>query len=167
MFLFLIPHLLDNCATLRVLRRQAIQVAVEVSADLSLGLGYEAQAPSVAKRAAGRTNCEGAGVPEGTELADVLTKLIYTLLAPREMIELLIRGTLHLCFDILVARNRGVALVEGLRGHFARVINPHQARCVPLLSGIQIGIKDVFRRIFAGGTTRRRGYRAERVVCTR
>ena len=104
---------------------------------------------------------------KGLSLLDVLTKLIYTLLAPGEMIELLIRGTLHLCFDILVARNRGVALVEGLRGHFARVINRASGPLRAAFERHSDRHQDVFRRIFAGGTTRRRGYRAQRVVCTR
>lgn len=167
MFLFLIPHLLNDCPTLRILRRQAIKVAVQMGADLPLGLGYEAQAPLVAEYAAGCADSEGAGVPEWTELADVLAKLIYPLFAPREMIELLVRGALHLSFDVLVSRNCGVALVESLRGDFARMIDPHQACCVPLLCGIQIGIKDVFRRVLAGGMACRGGNRAERVVGAR
>jgi len=142
-------------------------MTVEMRADLTLSFGDEAQAPLVTENATGRPNGKRAGVPDRAESADILTELIDPLLTPGQMIELFICRVLHLFLYTLVARDRRVSLVQGLRRNFARVVDPHEAGCVPFLPGIQIGIEDIFRRILTGRPAGRGGDCPQRVVCTR
>ena len=142
-------------------------MTVEMRADLTLSFGDEAQAPLVTENATGRPNGKRAGVPDRAESADILTELIDPMLTPGKMIELFIGRVLHLFLNALVARDRGVSLVEGLRRNFARVVNTHKARCVAFLRRIQIGIEDIFRRILTGRPAGRGGDGPKRVVCTR
>ena len=86
------------------------------------------------------------------------------LLAPGQVIELLVGRTLHLPFDVLVAGYRRVSLVQRLCSDFTSVIDSHQAGGMPFLAIIELGIDDVRGRICAGGAACWRGNRAQGVA---
>ena len=165
MFFFLVTHLFDDRTTFGILRRQVVEVAVEVRAYLAFGLRNEAKAPLVPENATGRSDCKGTGVPERTQSADILTQFMKTLFAPGEVVEFLVGRTLHLCLDRLVARHCGVPLVERLCGDLAGMVDAHEPGCVPLLTGVEIGIDEVRSGIVPGGRSfGRRGYGPQGIV---
>ena len=140
---------------------------VEMRADLTLSFGDEAQAPLVTENATGRPNGKRAGVPDRAESADILTELIDPLLTPGQMIELFICRVLHLFLYTLVARDRRVSLVQGLRGDFAGVIDTHESGCMRFLGRRQPGIGKGFGRVVAGRAPGGSCYRPEGVVGAR
>ena len=81
---------------------------------------------------------------------------MHALLAPGQVIELLVGRALHLCLDVLVAGDGCVALVQRLCGDFTSVIDAHQAGGMRFLASIELGIDDVRGRICAGGAACRR-----------
>jgi hypothetical protein len=86
------------------------------------------------------------------------------LLAPRQVIELLRSGAVHLFLDVRVPRNHGVALVKGLGRDFARMVDSHQASGVCLLLIAEIGLGNVCRGILAAGPPGGGSDRAKRIV---
>ena len=98
-FFLFIAHLLDDGPALEVLGRQVVEMTVEMRANLPFRLGDEPEAPFVTQDAAHGADRKGARVPEWTQFADVLAKFVDALLAPGEVIELLIGRPLHLLFD--------------------------------------------------------------------
>jgi len=94
--LFLVAHLFHNGAAFRVLIGKPFEVTVEVGTNLLLCLGNKAEAPFVAEDATGGPDCECAGVPQRAQAARTGIEFCKTLLAPREVIEFLVRCPLHL-----------------------------------------------------------------------
>ena len=67
-------------------------MARQVALDLALGLGDEAQAELIAQHAGGRTDGEGAEVPDRVQAARVRAELGQARLAPGQMIAFLAGG---------------------------------------------------------------------------
>jgi hypothetical protein len=86
------------------------------------------------------------------------------LLAPGEVIEFFISGTLHLLFDIRISRNHGMALVQRLRSNFARMVNPHEPGSMRFLFVRKVSFVDIASGILACGTTGRSGDGTKRVI---
>lgn len=166
-FLFLISHLLDDCTALRILGRQAVEVAVKVRTHLPFRFCNKPEAPLVPEKATRRPYGIGTGVPERAEFADIFPELVKTLLAPGEMIELLVRGPLHLLFNVLVAGDRRVSLVQRLRCNLPGVIDAHQASGMPFLSFVEVRIDDIGGGGFPGRVPGRGGDRSQRVIGAR
>jgi len=163
-FLFLIAHLFDDRTALNILGRQAVEMTVQVRADLAFRLCDEPQAPFIAQYAAGGTDRERAGIPEGTQPAHILAKLLETLLAPGQVIKFLIGSVLHLRLNAFVPGNRRVSLVQGLRRHLTRMIDTHQPSRMPLLLRIEVCVDDIRGGIFTGRAARGRSNRPQSVV---
>ena len=165
MFFFLVTHMFDDRTTIGILRRQVVEVAVEVCAHLAFGLRNEAKAPLVPKDATGRPDCKCTRVPEWTQFANVLTQFMNALFTPGQVIEFFVGCTLHLGLDRLVARDRGVPLVERLCGNFAGVVDAHEPGCMPFLTGVQAGIEEILSGIVpGGGSPGGRGYGSQGVI---
>ena len=149
---------------LSVLCGRRFEVTVEMRAHLFFGLGDKAEAPFVADNAAGGADGEGTCIPQAGSVDSVLTELLESLLAPGEVIELLVGRLLHLFLNVFVSRDACMALVERLRRHFTSVIDAHQASCMRFLrrsSSASSMFSDGLSR--AGRACRRRN-RAQRVV---
>ena len=132
---------------------------------LALGLCNEPEAPLVTEHAAGSADGKGAGVPERAEPTRDLSQFVEALLAPGQVIELLIGGLLHLRLDSAVPGNSSMALVERLCGNFTGMIDPHQAGRVRPLCGIEFACSHCCRRTWACCLTCRSGNRAKGIVC--
>ncbi|MNC97703.1 hypothetical protein D3C83_154450 [compost metagenome] len=63
-------------------------MAVQVFLHLRLGLREEAQAPAIAHHSGSDPEREGPRIPERSEVARTVTKLVETLAAPREVVTL-------------------------------------------------------------------------------
>ncbi len=126
-------------------------MAFEVFADLPFRLGNEAETPAIAECATGGPDRKRACIPERAEPARRRIEFGKALLAPREVIELLVGSPLHLLFDRRVSRDGGMALVKALRGNFARVVHSHQARRMGTLFVVECSVLQA-----AGGVRARR-----------
>ena len=80
------------------------------------------------------------------------------------MIELLLRRLLNLALDRVLARNRGVSLVQALCRDLTGMVYAHQAGRVPSLGIREAGFVDVFRRVGTGGRAGRCGHGTKEVV---
>lgn len=150
MRLFLFPHLCDDRAAARVVLGQGAQVPGQVFGDLSLCLFDETERPAIAEGTAGGAHDVRARIPQRTQPARARAELAESLLAPGQVIEFFLGCVADLGLDVRVARDRRVSLVQSLGGHFAGVIDAHQARGVRLLGIAQGGLPD------AGGRARPR-----------
>lgn len=126
MLYFIMLHLLENRPAARIPCRQALEMVMQVRFDLFFRLSHEPEADTIAKRACYGANRKGSRIPHGIQHAGAAAKLCQPALAPGEMIRLLGGGFLHRRGDFRVARGQGLALIEGLCGYFAGVIDPHQ-----------------------------------------
>jgi len=162
-----IAHGRNDCATARVVSRQLLQVAVKMIADLPLGFRDETETPFVADYATQCAHRKRSGVPDRAKPARSFTQFIEALLAPREVIEFLVCGLLHLRFNVAIARDGRVALVEPLRGNLAGVIDAHQAGGMRLLLRVEAGFGDIGRRARPRGQAGRGRHGSQRVIHTR
>jgi hypothetical protein len=95
------------------------------------------------------------------------TQFSQPLLAPGKMIEFLIGRSLHLIFDFRIASDSSMALIQALRGDFARMIDPHQACRMRLLAGRHRFVLNPSGGVVPGSVSRRSGSRLEKVVDAR
>lgn len=164
MFLLLVTHLFDNRATPRVAVRQSLEMAVEVVANLLLGFPNETEAPLVTENPACRSNRKRTGIPQWRQPADVLAEFADALLAPRQVVEFLVRRMPHLFFDRPVASDRRVPVVQRLGRNLAGVIDAHQAGRMGFLALVEIRVDDVLGGIGSRRPSGRRGNGSQGVV---
>ena len=166
MLRFFVAHGFDDSPALGILGGQAIEVFVEVCANLALGFGNETQAPFVAQQAARRADCVGAGVPDRTQATRFLAELLNALFAPGQVIEFLRGSVLHLLLNSLVASDRRVTLIQGLRSNFAGMVHAHETRRMRSLGGAQGRFFDGSGRIVSCRASCRRSDSAQCFVST-
>src|SRR5579863_10770132 len=99
---------------------------IEMTFDLSFGLDDEAEASPVTQECRGGAESEGAGVPQRVQQARLRPELPETRLAPGEMIGLRARGCQKQLACGLRAGDKSLAVVEGLCGELAGVVDAHE-----------------------------------------
>lgn len=147
MFFFLVTHLLDDSPAFCIFLGQSVQMTVEVGTHLLLGLGNKAQAPFVTECTTRRADHECARVPQRAQETRTFVEFLQALFTPGEVVEFFIGGALNLRFDIRVAGDDGVALVQGLGGDFAGMVDPHQTGRMRALLVREFGFVEIRRRI--------------------
>ncbi len=172
---FVVAHGLDDGAAALIIGRQSIEMALQMTFHLSLGLGYEPQAGAVAEQRGERADAKGAGIPERIEHAGAGPQLLEPGLAPGEMIGFLAGGVKHEISDIRVPREQGLRMVERLGGHLAGVVDPHEGGRLSPVVCRQGGIGFLGFPAGTGGSGRGHGaasgrgreQRAQGAVCRR
>ena len=153
---FVLFHLHDDGAGFRILRREALQVALQMRLDLAFGLGQKAQIPARAESACRIAQCERSGVPEWIEQAQAPAQFGYALLSPGEVLGFLAcglrQGARH---RSIVARQR-LPLIQRLRADLAAVVHPHQRSRMALFG---VGELRLGKRAPWQGPRRHRGRR--------
>jgi len=167
---FVLFHLRDDGAGFRVLRREALQVAIQMRFDLAFGLGQKAQVPARAEPARGIAQGERSGVPERIEQARAPFQLAHALRAPGEVILFLARRARQRRAVGLGARGERLPPVERLRADFSNMVHPHQGGRIrplgvrePRIGGAGIG-KRARRPMDAGDAAQRRVEFPDRAV---
>jgi len=169
-----VAHGLDDGATAQVTTWQTIQVALQVTFDLSLRFGHETEAGLVSQQRGERADAEGTGIPKGLQQTGSTAQFLQPRLAPCEVIGLFARGVQHELPYFRVPGEHGLSVIEGLGGYLAGVVDAHQRRgFAPVFAG-QVGIGLLSlpcrgRRAGGRGTAGRRGRQqgAQRTVCGR
>ncbi len=167
MLFFFGAHFFNDRTTFRVVFGQALEVAVEVGADLLLGLRDETEAPPIAEHTACGANRECARLPDRAQATRARVEFREPLFTPGQVVELLVCRALHLFFGGGITRHCRVALVEALGGNFTRVIDAHEAGSMSFLLVAELAIGNVCGRAYARRSTGRGGNRSERVVGAR
>src|SRR5687767_4724474 len=84
------------------------------------------QTPAVSRQTGERTDQEGSGVPERSQITGVTIEFPQALLAPSQMILFLRGGSQQMLSLPGISGDQGLAPVQGLGGDFTRVVNAHQ-----------------------------------------
>ncbi len=93
-----------------------------------------------------------------------LAELLNALFAPGQMIEFLGRRVLHLLLNSLVASDRRVALIQGLRSNFACMVYTHKPRGMRSLCSAEVRFFDRLGGIVSCRTSGRRRDGTQRIV---
>ena len=137
---FVVAHGLDNGPASKIFGRQLIEVTLEMTFDLALSLGDEAQAGAVPEQCGERADAEGSRIPEGVEYAGSATQFLEPGFAPGEVIGFIARRVEHEFPDLGISREQCLGVVERLGGHLARMIHAHEGRGLPPGLGRKRGI---------------------------
>ena len=118
----------------RILRRESIQMALQVLLHLALGFGHESQAGLVADQAGQQAYREGSCIPERIKPAGPSREFRQSRLAPGQMIGLLPAGCQEHFAHPGVTGGQCLAVIEPLCGDLAGVVHPHQRRGLAALA---------------------------------
>src|SRR5207253_255772 len=129
-----------------------------------LGFLDEAQAPAVAGEAGGQPDRERARRPERVQPAWLLAEFTQAVLAPGEVRALLGGGGEHVLAYFFRARGEGMALVQRLRGDFARMVHAHEPGGVLARGLVEFGRRHCGGRVRASGRLAIRRRTRERAV---
>jgi hypothetical protein len=156
-------HLQQNAATTAILRRQPIQMPLQVADHLALGLADETQAPGIARHAGQQADGIGAAIPQWGQAARFGIKFAQTLIAPIQMLIFFLRRLLQRAAHFIIAAHQGLTAVQCLRTDFARMIDAHQScRLAPLpFSQPKVVVSHARMRL---GSLGRRQYGTDRLV---
>jgi hypothetical protein len=139
-----------------IARWKSREMLIEVTFDLSLRLGDEPQAGTVAEQSGAGADEEGARVPQGIEQARPCGELPEPHLAPRQMVRLGAGGRQEHRARGFSAGDERLAVVERLRGEFPGVVDTHECG-----TPAPVGFGKRFRELFiqrgdrSGGLGRR------------
>lgn len=139
-------HLFDNGATLLVLMRQSLKMAIEVLLNLPLCLGHEPKAERVSCAPRNHSNGKCAKVPKQIQAAGVPPKRLETLRCPRKVISLLQRRLTKPRSKLAVACSQRLRLIQRLRTHLADMIDTHQFNGLSPLLCVEICARQTLTR---------------------
>src|SRR5690606_289210 len=126
-------------------------MAFEMLDDLALRFGDESQASAIAREPREGTDRERARVPDRIQYAQPTIELADSFCTPSEMIRLLARRFHQRFPGRRRSGHEGLALIQGLSGHFAGVIDAHErCRVLSILLALH-GIRNALGRVGAGG----------------
>ena len=128
-------HLMHYGTAVRVGRRQATEMLIEVAFDLPLRLDHETEAGAVAGDSGERADEKRAGVPEWVEQARTGVELFQAALAPSEVIGLLACGIEQELASGLGASGHRLTMIKSLGGNLPGMVDAHQGRGPALFIG--------------------------------
>ena len=135
---FIVCHLFEYGAAAVIRRCEPQKMPAQMSLDLPLGFGDEAQAgPVAAQETCRRAYRERTHVPERIQKAGASVELGQALLAPGEVIRFFPGRMLHRVRDLGSAGGKRLTVVKRLRRDLARVIHAHEPDRLALLRGAQ------------------------------
>src|SRR5689334_11030410 len=109
---FVVAHGLDDCPAALILGRQPLEMTLQMSFDLALGLRDEAETRLVTEQGRDGADAERSGIPERIEHARPRTQLLQARLAPGEVVGLLASGVKHEFPHIRVPGEEGLSVVQ-------------------------------------------------------
>src|SRR5690606_30252894 len=127
------------------------QVLVQVRFHLALGLDHEAEVPAVAAQAGQHPQGVAAAVPQRVEQAGTRVEFAQAVGAPGQVVGFLLRGLEQVFAGGLLARHRGLAVVQALGADLADVVDPHQAGGMAAFAGLQLDVGRVPGGVGAAG----------------
>lgn len=118
-------HLFQNDSRFPVLRRQLIEMTIQMMLHLTLGFRHESKADTIADPASQPADGKRASVPQWIEQTGAGTDFVETFRAPAEMVLLFARRLRHRRTDLRRTRSQLLRLVKRLRTNLANMIDAH------------------------------------------
>ena len=125
---FVMTHGLDDRPAPQIIYGQLFEVTLQMTFDLALGLGDEAQAGAIPQQRGEGADAERACIPEWVQDAGTRAQFLEPGFAPGQMIRFFPRRVEHEFADFGVTREQGLRVVQGLCGHLAGVVHAHEGR---------------------------------------
>ena len=119
-------HLREYGAAFLILRRQPVEVVVQVGFHLALRLGQKTKVPAISQRARDCAKAKRPAIPERIEQALAPTQFVDAALAPGQVVGLLARRLFQRRLNLRIARGQGLTLIKRLGADFADMVDAHQ-----------------------------------------